>query len=99
MDDCARCRISQNACLQAWPEIRLINVAPGKPSWVFGTKLKFFSSCKDQWLEAVELKKVGDFYDAMTRLYILKCGYNLAWLADLEEDIKDPEDVDISEVA
>ncbi|KAJ7278647.1 hypothetical protein C8J57DRAFT_1502489 [Mycena rebaudengoi] len=26
MDDCARCRISQKACLQAWPEIRLIIV-------------------------------------------------------------------------
>lgn len=77
----------------------LPDVHPGKVSWVFGTKEIFFGNRKDQWMEAVELKKQTKFYDKMTRMYILKYGYNLGWNDDIEVDVSDPEDGSIREVA
>jgi hypothetical protein len=47
---------------------------PGKLSWIWGTKEKFFEARKDAWLSAVEAHQVGMFYDKMTKLYIVKYG-------------------------
>lgn len=65
--------------------------APGRKSWIYGTKLKFFESRKDEWLSAAQKEKSGSFYTKVARLYLLKYG-DLAEDDDLEEDIDDPED-------
>lgn len=65
--------------------------APGRKSWIYGTKLKFFESRKDEWLSAAQKSKAGAFYTKVARLYRLKYG-DLAEDDDLEEDTDDPED-------
>lgn len=78
----------------------LPDVKPGKKSWVFGTKLQFFSSRKDAWLAATQNSdkvKAGKFYDKMAKLYIKKYGTEMGWFEDLEEDIDDPCEEDVDE--
>ncbi|KAJ7028994.1 hypothetical protein C8F04DRAFT_1265389 [Mycena alexandri] len=72
--------------------------APGKLSWVWGTKLVFFSKRKDQWLVEAEAGKAGVFYTKMMKLYVKKYGYQLADDEDLEVDIEDPPDSAADEV-
>ncbi|KAJ7898801.1 hypothetical protein B0H13DRAFT_1884165, partial [Mycena leptocephala] len=72
--------------------------APGKESWVHGTKLVFFERRKAEYLQVAEMTASGDkgtmslFYTKMTRLYLLKYGYNLADDEDLAVDVEDPAD-------
>jgi hypothetical protein len=54
--------------------------------------LTFFEKRKDEWLAAVEGKKVGDFYSKMTKLYIVKYRRELADDEDFEVDVADPPD-------
>ncbi|KAJ7033528.1 hypothetical protein C8F04DRAFT_1183975 [Mycena alexandri] len=61
--------------------------APGKESWVHGTKLLFFERRKAEYLAAA-----GEFYTKMARLYVLKYGYNLRDNEDLAVDVDDPPD-------
>ncbi|KAJ7702937.1 hypothetical protein B0H16DRAFT_1748003 [Mycena metata] len=72
--------------------------APGKVSWVWGTKLVFFSKRKDQWLVEAEAGRAGAFYTKLMKLYVKKYGYQLADDEDLEVDIEDPPDSAADEV-
>jgi hypothetical protein len=63
---------------------------PGKQSWVWGTKLVFFSKRKEEWLREFEAKRSGVFYSKMAKLYIKKYGRHLNDDQDLEFDIPDP---------
>ncbi|KAK7027581.1 hypothetical protein R3P38DRAFT_3190456 [Favolaschia claudopus] len=65
---------------------------PGKPGWIWGTKLEFFSSRKDEWLAAVEKNTTGDFYRKMAKLYTWKYGFDLKDEHDFECDVEDPPD-------
>ncbi|KAJ7832280.1 hypothetical protein B0H13DRAFT_2371029 [Mycena leptocephala] len=65
---------------------------PGKLSWVHGTKKVFFERRKEDWLLEAEENRAGAFYTKMTKLYILKYGYDLADDQDLEQDVEDPPD-------
>ncbi|KAJ7888390.1 hypothetical protein B0H14DRAFT_2562359 [Mycena olivaceomarginata] len=75
-------------------------VKPGKPSWVYSTKLAFFTAYKEDFIAAAEIKETGAFYTRIAKLYLKKYGYNTAWDEDLEEgqdtadDIDEDEDVD-----
>jgi hypothetical protein len=71
---------------------------PGKTSWVYGTKLKFFEARRDKWLAATDDSKTGAFYTRMARLYTLKYGYNLGDNEDLAVDIEDPPDEEADRV-
>ncbi|KAJ7129688.1 hypothetical protein C8R44DRAFT_872922 [Mycena epipterygia] len=65
---------------------------PGKVSWVYGTKLPFFSKRKDKWLGVTKNKnQVGGFYTKMARLFILKYGY-IADDEDLDAEVEDPDE-------
>ncbi|KAJ7712788.1 hypothetical protein B0H16DRAFT_1479102, partial [Mycena metata] len=66
--------------------------APGRQSWVWGTKLEFFSKRKAHWLKQAEDGQAGAFYTKMMKLYIKKYGYNLADDEDFEFDVADPPD-------
>ncbi|KAJ7040783.1 hypothetical protein C8F04DRAFT_1309654 [Mycena alexandri] len=72
--------------------------APGRLSWVWGTKLAFFSKRKDQWLREAEAGRAGAFYTKMMKLYLKKYGYQLADDEDFEVDIEDPPDSAADEV-
>ncbi|KAJ7694512.1 hypothetical protein B0H14DRAFT_2650966 [Mycena olivaceomarginata] len=65
---------------------------PGRVSWIWGTKLKFFESQKDDWLKAHEQKVAGAFYMKMAKLYIIKYGCHLAADDDFAYDVADPPD-------
>jgi hypothetical protein len=65
---------------------------PGPPSWIWGTKLKFFEAWKELWVKASESKMSGDFYSNMAKLYFAKYGYDLADDDDFAEDVMDPPD-------
>ncbi|KAJ7902359.1 hypothetical protein B0H13DRAFT_1882605 [Mycena leptocephala] len=65
---------------------------PGKPGWVWGTKLTFFENRKDAWVKASENKNAGDFYSKMAKLYTAKYGFELADDEDFEVDVADPPD-------
>jgi hypothetical protein len=77
---------------------------PGKPSWIWGTKAKFFEARKEVWVTVAEKKMpgekkaaaagtaVGDFYSKMAKLYLVKYGYDLADKQDFEFDVEDPPD-------
>ncbi|KAJ7850179.1 hypothetical protein B0H14DRAFT_3452103 [Mycena olivaceomarginata] len=64
----------------------------GRVSWIWGTKLKFFESRKDEWLTAHEQKVAGAFYTKMAKLYIIKYGCHLAADDDFAYDVADPPD-------
>ncbi|KAJ7711976.1 hypothetical protein B0H16DRAFT_1744594 [Mycena metata] len=72
--------------------------APGKESWVHGTKLAFFEHRKAEYLVVAEKSANGDkapvgaFYTKMARLYALKYGYHLKDDQDLAVDVEDPPD-------
>jgi hypothetical protein len=72
--------------------------APGKESWVHGTKLVFFEQRKGEYLQAAEKKSSGDkaapgiFYTKMAKLYLVKYGYNLGDDEDITVDVADPPD-------
>ncbi|KAJ6447892.1 hypothetical protein C8R45DRAFT_1115647 [Mycena sanguinolenta] len=77
---------------------------PGKESWVYGTKLTFFSGRKAEYLQAAQKSASGNktaitvFYTKMTRLYAIKYGL---WMADnenLAHDVEDPPDDAANEV-
>ncbi|KAJ7114742.1 hypothetical protein C8R44DRAFT_740117 [Mycena epipterygia] len=65
---------------------------PGKPSWVYGTKLVFFERYKDAFMLASEAKTTGDLYTKLAKLYTLKYGFELQDDEDFESDIEDPPD-------
>ncbi|KAJ7786799.1 hypothetical protein B0H14DRAFT_3506384 [Mycena olivaceomarginata] len=65
---------------------------PGKPSWVWGTKLKFFDARKDEWAVASRKKVAGEFYIKMAKLYTAKYGFLLDDDEDFECDVADPPD-------
>ncbi|KAJ7030304.1 hypothetical protein C8F04DRAFT_1264069 [Mycena alexandri] len=69
---------------------------PGKMSWIFGTKLVFFSARAQEWKDASENGNLalGLFYTKITNLYILKYGYDLEDDEDVAEDTADPTDPD-----
>ncbi|KAJ6534062.1 hypothetical protein DFH09DRAFT_1325501 [Mycena vulgaris] len=67
-------------------------------SWVFGTKLTFFTSRKDTWVAVTKQNKVGPFYTKMACLFTLKYGYELANNEDLEHNIADPPDSEADRV-
>ncbi|KAJ7439914.1 hypothetical protein B0H11DRAFT_1689121, partial [Mycena galericulata] len=60
--------------------------------WVWGTKLKFLSKRKADWVAVAEDKKTGPFYTKLAKLYVLKYGYDLADDEDFEYDVPDPKD-------
>lgn len=64
---------------------------PGPKGWVFGTKLDFFESRREDWQKCVQRGKSGTFYTHITKLYLLKYG-TLSFTEDLPEDTDDPED-------
>jgi hypothetical protein len=63
----------------------------GPPSWVWGTKLRFFELRKDDYETASE-KVAGSFYTKMSKLYIVKYGYELGDDKDFAVDVADPPD-------
>lgn len=65
---------------------------PGKDSWVYGTKLKFFARYKDEYLRVAPLRKAGDLYTKLAKLFVIKYGYYMDDNEDLEDDIPDPPD-------
>jgi hypothetical protein len=65
---------------------------PGKPSWIWGTKLTFFERRKDEWLTAHEHKLAGAFYTKMAKLYIVKYSCHLGADEDFACDVADPPD-------
>ncbi|KAJ7923737.1 hypothetical protein B0H13DRAFT_2316091 [Mycena leptocephala] len=65
---------------------------PGKPSWIWGTKLKFFDARKDARVKAHERKTTGEFYLKMAKLYTVKYGFELEDNEDFEVDVEDPPD-------
>ncbi|KAJ7754664.1 hypothetical protein DFH07DRAFT_959686 [Mycena maculata] len=72
---------------------------PGKSSWVYGTKLAFFSLYKEAYLLASSQPKksdrnklTGDLYTKLAKLFCLKYGYDMADDEDLEFDIPNPPD-------
>ncbi|KAJ7493549.1 hypothetical protein FB451DRAFT_1387715 [Mycena latifolia] len=71
---------------------------PGKESWVWGTKQKFFESRKDKWITMTEKNEAGAFYTRMARLYTLKYGYALGDNEDLATDIADLPDSEADKV-
>ncbi|KAJ7772153.1 hypothetical protein B0H14DRAFT_3164805 [Mycena olivaceomarginata] len=71
---------------------------PGKRSWVYGTKLKFFERRKEEWLRASEEKTVSKFYTKIGKLYLIKYGYHVGDDQDLAEDVEDPPDSAVDEV-
>ncbi|KAJ7446790.1 hypothetical protein FB451DRAFT_1412199 [Mycena latifolia] len=73
-------------------------VKPGKTGWVWGTKLKFFSARKEEWVAAEEKGDPGDFYTKITRLYLMKYRYDLADDEDFETDVTDPPDSEATKV-
>ncbi|KAE9395574.1 hypothetical protein BT96DRAFT_997495 [Gymnopus androsaceus JB14] len=66
---------------------------PGKKSWVFGTKLDFFTRHQADWetAQAAGREKASHFYTLITKKYLVKYG-NLPSMEDLREDTPDPED-------
>ncbi|KAJ7017499.1 hypothetical protein C8F04DRAFT_1279277 [Mycena alexandri] len=62
---------------------------PGKPSWVWGTKLTFFEKQKDLWVATSATTGVGDFY---TQVFTAKYGFELRDEEDFEHDVEDPPD-------
>ncbi|KAJ7736962.1 hypothetical protein DFH07DRAFT_966643 [Mycena maculata] len=66
--------------------------APGKLSWVWGTKKVFFEKRKDAWLCHAEKKDSGVFYTKIAKLFVLKYGYDLGDDKDFEVDVEDPPD-------
>ncbi|KAJ7077194.1 hypothetical protein C8R44DRAFT_896376 [Mycena epipterygia] len=65
---------------------------PGKVSWVYGTKLVFFSCYKDVWLAAAEKKTTGALYTKLAKLYTLKYSFDMKDNKDFETDFEDPPD-------
>ncbi|KAE9402351.1 hypothetical protein BT96DRAFT_937306 [Gymnopus androsaceus JB14] len=65
----------------------------GKKSWIFGTKLDFFTWYQEEWetAQAAGHDKAGYFYTLMMTKYLIKYG-NLPSMEDLEEDTPDPDD-------
>ncbi|KAJ7794561.1 hypothetical protein B0H14DRAFT_2621764 [Mycena olivaceomarginata] len=55
-------------------------------------KLKFFESRKDDYVTVSETKVAGSFYTKMTKLYIVKYGYELSDDKDFAVDVVDPPD-------
>lgn len=91
-------RPGENACRRACQGLSPLK--RGKKSWVFGTKLKFFSSRKDTWVTASAGGKdklgAGKFYDKMAKLYMKKYG-EMDWMDDLEEDTEDTSEDDLND--
>ncbi|KAJ7747579.1 hypothetical protein B0H14DRAFT_3514003 [Mycena olivaceomarginata] len=58
----------------------------GPSSWVWGTKLRFFESRKDNYETQSEKKVAGSFYTKMSKLYIVKFAGDVAdppdWVAN-----------------
>ncbi|KAJ7027469.1 hypothetical protein C8F04DRAFT_1267041 [Mycena alexandri] len=69
---------------------------PGKRSWIFGTKLVFFTARAQEWMDANANGNLGlgVFYTKITNLYLLKYGYHLPDDEDLAEDTPDPTNPD-----
>jgi hypothetical protein len=65
---------------------------PGRVSWAWGTKFKFFDSRKNEWLLAHQKKTAGTFYTKMTKLFTVKYGWHLEDDEDFEVDVTDPPD-------
>ncbi|KAJ7433026.1 hypothetical protein B0H11DRAFT_2377168 [Mycena galericulata] len=67
---------------------------PGKPGWVFGTKLAFFKKHEKAWRDAQGDggAAVSKFYDNFANLFHLKYGYDMGDQEDLEVDVADPTD-------
>lgn len=63
----------------------------GRKGWVFGTKVAFFESRKEEWLAAIKRGKPGDFYTKITRMYSIKYA-GLEYTDDLSEEVDDPEE-------
>jgi len=53
--------------------------ATGQHSWVKGSKLEFFEACKQEFFDAQDAgtATVGNFYHKMSRLLILRWGWDL----------------------
>ncbi|KAJ7828220.1 hypothetical protein B0H14DRAFT_3466418 [Mycena olivaceomarginata] len=71
---------------------------PGKVSWIWGTKLAFFSKRKADWLREAEAKRAGAFYTKMAKLFVKKYGHHLADDQDFDVDVADPPDSAADEV-
>ncbi|KAJ7740332.1 hypothetical protein B0H16DRAFT_1758051 [Mycena metata] len=65
---------------------------PGKPSWVWGTKLTFFTARKNEWLVASQNNGSGGFYTKAAKLFAVKYGFELEDNEDFEFDVADPPD-------
>ncbi|KAJ7686442.1 hypothetical protein B0H14DRAFT_2654290 [Mycena olivaceomarginata] len=81
----------------AAPEI-VTRGPPWKNSWVWGTKLTFFSKRKADWLRESENKRAGAFYTKMTKLFVKKYGRHLGDDQDFAMDVADPPDSAADEV-
>ncbi|KAJ7434718.1 hypothetical protein FB451DRAFT_1195097 [Mycena latifolia] len=71
---------------------------PGNTSWIWGTKLVFFSNRKDDYLKMAEKKDAGSFYTKMARLYELKYGMELDDDEDMVPDVPDPDNAEANKV-
>lgn len=63
----------------------------GRKGWVFGTKVAFFESRKEEWLAAIKRGRAGDFYTKVTRMYSIKYA-GIEFTDDLPEEVDDPEE-------
>ncbi|KAI0038811.1 hypothetical protein FA95DRAFT_1613084 [Auriscalpium vulgare] len=64
----------------------------GRPSWAKGTKLTFLVNHMDDYRKVEgDKNKVAKFYGSLTKLFILKYGYDKAINGDLDEDVPDPD--------
>jgi hypothetical protein len=59
---------------------------------VHGTKRAFLARRQEEWLREMEAGQVGQFYTKVSKLYVLKYGYDLADNEDLAVDTEDPPD-------
>jgi len=56
----------------------------GQHSWVKGSKLEFFEACEEEFFDACDdgTVAVGKFYHKMSRLFILRWGWDLPFDED-----------------
>lgn len=59
----------------------------GRPSWVYGTKLRFFTVHSREWQDARDHGVLTEFYDNITKKFLAKYG----WEHDIWEDKECPD--------
>lgn len=60
---------------------------PGRPTWVYGTKLRFFTVHSKEWQYARDHGTLTPFYDNITKKFLAKYG----WEHNVWEDKECPD--------